>query len=291
MNTPFTKPITKNIRQRFSCRTYSNQIIADDVREKLSSFASSLEVGPLGSYCRFELVSANEEDNKSLRGLGTYGFIKGATGFVIGATEDGEKSLEDFGYLMEQIILLATDLGLGTCWLGGSFTRSRFARKISAQKNEVIPAVTSIGYIAARPRKFDQFVRSEANADRRYPWDWLFFDGDFSEPLEHASAGPYADILEMVRWGPSASNLQPWRIIKRGNAWHFYLKRRLGYRESSAAKLLKTADLQRVDMGIAMCHFELAARERGLRGEWEVRDPGIPVSDPLTEYTVSWLNE
>jgi len=290
MNAPFTKPITRNIRQRFSCRTYSDRIIADDVQETLSGFASSLEVGPFGSRCRFELVSANEEDSKSLRGLGTYGFIKGAKGFIIGATDESEKSMEDFGYLMEQIILLATDLGLGTCWLGGSFTRSRFARKISARKNEVIPAVTSMGYIAARPRKFDHFIRNEANADRRYPWDWLFFDGRFGDPLEPSSAGLYADLLEMVRWGPSASNLQPWRIVKREEAWHFYLKRRLGYRESGAAKLLKTADLQRVDMGIAMCHFELTARERGLMGEWKVCDPNLPALDPLTEYTVSWIN-
>ena len=33
------------------------------------------------------------------------------------------------------------------------------------------------------------------------------------------------------------------------------------------------ADLQRVDMGIAMCHFELAARERGLAGRWVVEQP------------------
>ena len=52
----------------------------------------------------------------------------------------GEKNLEDFGYTMERIILFATDLGLGTCWLGGSFTKSRFAEKISANGSERVPA-------------------------------------------------------------------------------------------------------------------------------------------------------
>jgi hypothetical protein len=49
------------------------------------------------------------------------------------------------------------------------------------------------------------------------------------------------------------------------------------------------ADLQRMDMGIAMCHFELTAREQGLHGHWETLAPAIENSDELTEYTVSWV--
>ena len=190
---------------------------------------------------------------------------------------------------MEKIILCATDLGLGTCWLGGSFNRSRFAKKIAASKNEIIPAVTSVGYISGRPRKFDQVIRKEAVADHRRPWDWLFFDGDFGSPLTNQAAGSYATPLEMLRLGPSASNQQPWRIVKDVDIWHFYLQRKLGYRDNSLAKLLKTADLQRVDMGIAMCHFELTAQELDLTGRWMVADPGIKMPDALTEYTVSWV--
>jgi len=41
----------------------------------------------------------------------------------------GDKNLEDFGYLMEEAILFATGLGLGTCWLGGSFTKSGLPKR------------------------------------------------------------------------------------------------------------------------------------------------------------------
>jgi hypothetical protein len=44
--------------------------------------------------------------------------------------------------------------------------------------------------------------------------------------------------------------------------------------------------LQNVDMGIAMCHFELAAAELGLAGSWNLRDPELPSGD--REYIVSW---
>jgi len=286
----FNQSITKIIKQRYSCRTYLKKNIANELRQKLDEFAASSQEGPLGSHCRFKLIAAEEGDSKALRGLGTYGFIKNAPGYIVGATQNGKKSLEDFGYLMEKIILYATDLGLGTCWLGGTFTRSRFARKISAIKDETIPSVASVGYIAARPRKFDQFIRKEANADSRRPWEWLFFEEGFDNHLNQQAAREFALPLEMVRLGPSASNLQPWRIIKCGKNFHFYLKRKLGYHDSSAAKVLKTADLQRVDMGIAMCHFETTALEIGLAGQWKMDDPNLDIPDALTEYSFSWVS-
>jgi hypothetical protein len=93
----------------------------------------------------------------------------------------------------------------------------------------------------------------------------------------------------MVRIGPSASNRQPWRILKDGEQWHFYLQRSPGYRKRRTVKLFATSDLQRVDMGIAMCHFELTARELGLDGYWEVNSKQITIEDSTVEYIASWL--
>lgn len=47
--------------------------------------------------------------------------------------------------------------------------------------------------------------------------------------------------------------------------------------------------MQRLDMGIAMCHFELTARELGLSGKWLNMALGIVKPDDLTEYIVSWV--
>ena len=151
----FEKPITATIPLRYSCRTYLNKPLNPEIRRRLSYFAATELASPFGSQTRFRLVAATEDDSKTLRGLGTYGFIKDAAGFVIGATDNGGKSLEDFGYRMEKIILYATDLGLGTCWLGGTFTKSSFALRISLMKDEIIPAVASVGYIAPKIRYMD----------------------------------------------------------------------------------------------------------------------------------------
>jgi nitroreductase len=284
----YSKPVTEIIRQRFSCRKYLEKPIAEDQRRRLADFISSAGRGPLGTTVRFELVAATEQDRSSLKGLGTYGFIRGAAGFIVGAVGHSEKNLEDYGYVMEKIILCATDIGLGTCWLGGTFTKSGFAKKISAADGELVPAVTSIGYVA-QGGGFDGKLRQFVGADNRQPWENLFFREKFGIPLSPDEAGAYSVPLEMVRIGPSASNKQPWRIVKERNAWHFYIKRTKGYGNSFTFRLLGLADLQRVDMGIAMSHFELTAKELGLKGTWTVREPKIEKPDSLTEYTVSWV--
>ncbi|MEN6319465.1 MAG: nitroreductase family protein [Syntrophaceae bacterium] len=283
----YSKPVTEIIRQRFSCRTYFEKPILEDKRQRLTDFLSLSGAGPIGSPVRLKLVAATEQDRNSLKGLGTYGVIRGATGFIVGAVGYGERNLEDYGYLMERAILYATDIGLGTCWLGGTFTKSRFAKKIAASDEEQVPAVTAVGY-TARSRTND-WIRERVGAHNRHPWEKLFFWEKFGVPLLPDEAGVYREPLEMVRIGPSASNKQPWRIIQDGKTWHFYVQRTKGYGNSIAFRLLGLADLQRVDMGIAMNHFELAANELGLKGKWVIKEPGIKKPDKLTEYTVSWV--
>lgn len=54
-------------------------------------------------------------------------------------------------------------------------------------------------------------------------------------------------------------------------------------------KLLGVADLQRMETAIAMCHFELTAREQGLDGKWAVQEPDFEKPDGMIEYAVSWV--
>jgi hypothetical protein len=281
----FRSPITDIIQRRFSCRTYVDRPIAPDKRDRLEEWLGP-QRGPLGATVRFELLAATEADRQALHGLGTYGFIKGATGFIVAAAKDSGTTLEDLGYLMERIILAATDLDLGTCWLGGTFTGSRFAERVGLRDDEVLPAVTPVGYIAQRPRAFDGLARRWVGAAKRLPWERMFFDRAFGMPLTRERAGAYATPLDMVRLAPSASNKQPWRIVRTPMAWHFYLQRSRGYRRSH--EFGGESDLQRIDVGIAMCHFGLSARELGLSGSWHTRNPALSRPEGQ-EYVATWV--
>ncbi len=202
-----------------------------------------------------------------------------------------EYDLEDYGYLMEAIILYATRLDLGTCWLGGTFTKNRFAKKINLTASETMPAVTSVGEYAASGQKRQGLASRAASSARRLPWEKLFSNYMMDVPLVRNEAAEYATALEMVRLGPSASNKQPWRILRRNQFWRFYMRRTPGYRKDLIKQILDLCDLQRLDMGIAMCHFELTAKEFGLKGNWIVEDKLDKYPDALTEYVVSWENQ
>jgi hypothetical protein len=174
---------------------------------------------------------------------------------------------------------------LGTCWIGGVFNRSRFAERAGVREDEVLPAISPLGYPTPTRSVADSIIRWSAGSRTRKPWGDLFFQGNFATPLSESAAGRFRNPLEMVRLGPSASNRQPWRIVKEParEVFHLYLRRSRGY-----DKLIKAADMQRLDMGIAMSHFDLTARELGLGGRWATLTPSAHPLPERTEYAGSW---
>ena len=272
------------INRRVSVRAYSDQPIGKEKEQKILDLLNSENKGPFGNEVRFAMIDLTEAERNETKSLGTYGFISGAKIYVVSAVKGSTGAMEDLGYCFEKVILAATSLGLGTCWMGGTFNRANFARRIKVSDDEVVPAISPIGYARDKRTIRERLLRRLAKSDQRKPWEELFFDGDLNTPLARGSAGKYAGVLDCVRLGPSASNNQPWRIVKQSSesAFHFYLKRTWGYDKFNAR-----IDLQRVDMGIAMCHFDLAAKEIGLAGRWVAANPGLETGNG--EYIVTWV--
>jgi len=280
----FSRSVIEIIRERTSKRSYTPAPIEEDRRQALLTALRSAR-GPFDVKTRFELVDTEGWADASINALGTYGTIQGARFFIVGLCGRGERDMEGFGYAFESIILRATDLGLGTCWIGGVFNRSGFAGKAGAREEEAVPAVSPVGHSTPRRSLTDSVIRWSAGARARKSRDQLFFSDGFGTALSDAAAGPFLEPTEMVRLGPSASNRQPWRIVKEKDTplLHFYMRRSAGY-----GKLIRAVDLQRIDMGIAMCHFELTARELGLPGEWRISEPDLGPLPERTSYLVSW---
>ena len=276
--------IIEAIKIRSSCRTYSNKPILPHQFVALYNFLEANKEAPFGSKVRFQLIDLNELEIGELKNLGTYGVIKGARHFMVGAVVKAPGAMEDYGYCMEKNILETTALGLGTCLLGGTFKRSGFADKVNTTKDELLPVISPVGYSSGKRSIIDRTFRLVAGSNQRKPWPELFYCQDTDTPLKEANAGRYNIPLECVRIAPSASNKQPWRIVKdrQRDNFHFYLRRTPGY-----DKYFKDIKLQNVDLGIALCHFELSARELGLHGKWHANDPYIKSAG--LEYIVSWI--
>lgn len=272
----FQQHITEVIKIRSSCRTYDLQKIEKSILDKLKSYIEEINQECKNNE-RFLIIDKkiSEKGEK----LGTYGVISGASTFIVGVINSENHDAVRFGYLFEKIILFATDLGLQTCWLGGTFKREDFTKHSNLTEVEYIPIVSPLGYRKDKSRILEVAMRKVVGANNRKSWNELFFDGSVSKALEQNVSGFYATPLEMVRLAPSASNKQPWRIIKDKNLYHFYLYRTKGYG-------VVNYDIQKNDMGIAMCHFELTAKELGLQGNWiELNEINVPDD---WEYIISW---
>lgn len=277
--------ITEIIKKRISCRTYSERPIEDKVLKEFSTLIKARHTGPFGNHPNFKLIKLTSLTNQEWKQLGTYGVIKNAQFFLVGSIQNDNLAMEDYGYCKEKLILKATKLGLGTCWLGGTFQISRFAQAIGLQEGEFLPTISPVGYPARQKSFTESIMRWSARSDKRKPWSDIFFAGNFSQPLTPSQAGKYSEALENVRLAPSATNKQPWRILRDAaqNNFHFYLSRALGY------NLLRNVSLQDIDLGIAMCHFELTVKETGLKGRWEI-NAAAPIKKSL-DYIVTWRDE
>lgn len=273
------------ISRRYSCRTYNHQFIEEDKYQKLLDYLAANNQGPFGNKVRFKLLGTAGDAAENLNKYISYGNIKGCRTFMVGTVEKGlPKAMEDYGYCMEKNILFATSLGLNTVWIGGLFKRSVFSEKMSAPENEVIPAISPVGYAADRKSMIDLLLTTTAGSRKRKPFGELFFSNTISTPLDKSACGRYGDVLEAVRWAPSASNRQPWRIIKEQDKdiFHFYMDENPGYNN-----IIKDVKLQNMDLGIAMCHFELSAQYLGLKGCWHTEEPSKEAESLV--YITSWI--
>lgn len=282
MSRRFDFPLEEVVKKRYSVRTYLEQPLSEENREKIERYFPRLS-NPFGGTVSFRLLALAQAPNA--RKLGTYGMIHGASDFIGVTAAPGGMDLEAVGYEFETLILYAASIDLGTCWLGGSFNRSEFAEAMGVRKGDLFPAVSPVGIPAEKKNLKEQIIRRTVHADQRKPWPDLFFSGDFGVPLTEADAGAYAFALEMVRLAPSASNRQPWRIVRSGGAFHFFEQRDAGYSDRLGF------DIQRVDLGIAACHFDLAAREKYLKGGFRIL-PDAPKGVPEhAVYRFSWVPE
>lgn len=273
------------IKHRISVRSYSDRTIEESKKKELQAACCNHTAGPFGVKVRFKILDFKQLDNRELRSLGTYGFIRGAKLYILGAVKESVGAFEDLGYCLEKIILEATKLGLGTCWLGGTFRRGSFAKHISLEDDELLPAVTPVGYASRETSGAERMIRFSAGSKKRKPWNELFFTVGGNIPLTEPEAGKYREALEAVRMGPSASNRQPWRIIKDGEGkFHLFLKENELYN-----RMLGKIRLQNMDMGIAMCHFETAADHSGIAGSWISENDSVEF--PGLQYTATWKEE
>jgi len=261
------------IQHRKSVRTFSGEAFRAQDKEKLDAFAKEIE-NPYGLKIEYRILDAKQYGLSSpvLTGEDTY---------IGGKIRRAPHAEEAFGYSFEKLLLYADSLGIGSVMIGGTMDRKHFEQVMELQEGEVLPCVSPLGYPAKKRSLKETMMRKGIKADTRLPFEELFFDGNFDTPLGQEKLPMLQEALEMVRWAPSAVNKQPWRVVVDGSNVHFYEQKSKGYTDATGW------DMQKIDMGIALCHFEMGLEDKGCKAKFVISDPGIAKPEDV-EYIATY---
>lgn len=265
----YKKSIDELIKKRFSCRIFLEKRVEPAKIKELKDACALCKEGLAGEKVKMHLIELADEDLRKID-PDDFSLIINPMTFIAGSIQKSKLTYESYGYLVEHLVLKATEMGLATCWLG--YFNPDYFKKIQLAADEILPAVCVVGYAAEK-----------GFSSGRKKWGDLFFIKDFKTSMSAIVAGNYAEPLDMLRLAPSAGNLQPWRIVKEKNknVFHFYKKR--------LDREYEKRQLHNIDIGIAMCHFELAAKKNDLEGTWEKLKQSITPIPERTEYIISWV--
>ena len=250
------------IRSRRSVRTFDGRPLKEDELESILNCAKSVE-NPYGLPITWKILSAKADGLSSP-------VITGTDTFIAGKLHREAHAEEAFGFAFEKVVLFAASKGIGTTWIAGTMDRSAFERAMDLKDDEVMPCVSPLGYPTGKMSLRESMMRMGVKADSRLSFGELFFSGSFDTPLTEEKAGDLSSVLEMIRWAPSAVNKQPWRIVVDGDAVHFYEKKGRGFTAADGW------DIQKIDMGIAMCHFDIGIGEMQRKAALSLEEPDIP---------------
>lgn len=245
-----------SIDRRRSVRNYKGFFLDADVISEILKIIGQEQVGPSGRRLKFEFIAENMEE--TTKKIVTYGFLRGRYGAIVGWVKEDKYAYIDYGYLLEKIALRLVEIGVGTCWLGGSFSKQSIieAMELDRSFEKTIPAILAVGY-EEEGRSIRDLIISKTQRKRK-EFDDFFFTGELTEIKEEYKK----EILDGVRWAPSAMNRQPVRVVWDDRRVHFYL-------------VDASVPLRYLDMGIAMRHFEERAMEQGIKGKWVVDEQAI----------------
>lgn len=261
--------IEEIIEKRVSVRTFDETHELDNnVIEDIKKFIRNVSTPFGGAFA----IDFKKFDLKGPQKPSTYGTISGASWYLLMGVHDDEMSALSAGYGMEEIILKATELGLGTCWMALTFKGSDFINNTEMPVDEPLRIISPVGYPAKKRKILESITRMTLRSAKRKPMGELFSYGEFGKPVMEDNR--FYKALSMMRLAPSAKNTQPWRALVCDKEVRFY------YEQKTEASIL--------DLGIGLCHFDLTLKEEGYEGVWE-KSANAPEKQgyiPAVKYTL-----
>ena len=244
--------IIEAIQTRVSCRAFEARPLEEST---LAELEAEIERINEESGLRFQLYGPREDGTAPDVSLKMFASKPPCYAAFVGPV--GPEPEERLGYYGERFVLFATQLGLGTCWVAGTYEQATTRAEVG--EGEKLHDVIPLGYAPAKMPLKQRTIRSGIRArDKKLSALW-----NGARALSEEPAWVQACVLAVQR-GPSAVNEQPVVFTRASDD------------EPIRAKLARVkSGLEYTDLGIAKLHFELVARECGIDGRWEWGAGGV----------------
>lgn len=230
----------ESIFHRKSIRKYDMTQLTDDALGKLNDYVSTVK--PLDELVKYELVYLKTHEVKNLLPIK-------APHYICLYSEAKGHYLMNTGFILQQIDLYLSAIGLGSCWLG----MAKPSKQIPRTKNGLDFVIMLAFGNAAEP-----VHRTETSSFKR-------------KDYANISSIPDADkLLEPVRLAPSASNSQPWFFS--GDVNDITISRK----KLNLIQAPLLGRLNQVDIGIALCHLWLSLAAQGKTVDFDFQKAGAP---------------
>lgn len=274
------------MRARRSCRSFQTRKMTDaDFNELMASVRKHTEASQIGeSPIRIEYISAP---------LTVWPTVNATQFLVAIAPKEYDRfAVLDVGRSLQKIVMDATYMGLGTCWIGPGADHvsivEQLGDRFDAAKDHMI-CVCAVGY---KSNYIPLFLRIfNAQFKRRFPLSELFFaDANFETPLDLdiAAFKRLGRTYEICQWAPSSYNGQTTRCV--GNTEVNGDLKSIDFFVATASRYYAP-----VALGIWCANWELGSGALGIQGhfvELSAGDRGIQQGtsmDQLPRYDVSWV--
>ncbi|MBH1941173.1 nitroreductase [Mobilitalea sibirica] len=220
------------IEKRCSRRSYLSTTIPTKSQHLLNEIIEQLNKQ---SGLSIQLIIDGSSSFQGVRK--SYGMFSGVQSFIAMVGNSTDINLrEKIGYYGELLILEATKLGLGTCWVGGTYDRKHCPCKIN--KNEELVCVITVGLVQEKQSFKEKAIYKLAHRGSK-PLEMLYYS-DTEEVPEWFLSG-----MKAVQKAPSAVNRQPVRFVYQAG--------------EVSASVKEVTKYELVDLGIAKVHFEIGA--------------------------------
>ncbi len=227
---------------RTSRRTYLEEEISPDALNQILNVMESCN-RESGLSISFVANGAETFDSFSA----SYGMFRGVKSYFAIAGNTKLANLRELaGYYGELLVLECTALHLGTCWVGGTYDKEACKRQLGLGAEEVLMGVIPVGYVSAEKTLRERAVSMVSLRSKKL------------EDMIHPNTGLPQWVtkgMECVVKAPSAMNKQPVRFEY----------------ENPKVSAHVESDAQKIDLGIAMAHFELGAWGAGSKGKWTMK--------------------